>query len=46
MKLSIIENLIVLYWYLLDIQAFQEYKYWVELGLQVKYAFKKVYNKL
>jgi len=46
MYLSIIELIIVLYWYLLDIRAFQEYEYWKSAGLQAKYAFKKVYNKL
>lgn len=46
MYLSIIENLIVFYWYLLDIRAFQEFEYWKSAGLQAKYAFEKVYKKL
>lgn len=46
MELSIIEHLIVFYWWLLDVRAFQEFEYWKSTGVQIKYAFKKVYNKL
>lgn len=46
MGLTIIEHLVVFYWFLLDIRAFQEYQYWIDAGLQVKYAFQKVYNKI
>lgn len=46
MELTILENLVVLYWYLLDIRAFQDYQYWLSVGMQAKYAFKKVKNKL
>ena len=46
MKLSIIEYLVVFRWFLLDINAFKEFEYWKSAGLQVKYAFEKVYNKI
>lgn len=46
MELSILENLVVFYWFLLDINAFNEFEYWKSAGLQVKHAFKKVYRKL
>lgn len=45
-ELSILENLIVFYWFLLDINAYGQFNYWVNSGVQIKYAFKKVYNKL
>lgn len=46
MELSFIENVVVFWWWLLDIRAFQEFEYWKSAGLQAKYAFQKVYNKL
>lgn len=46
MKLTIIESIVVLYWYLIDIRAFHDYKYYLSVGVQAKYAFKKVFNNL
>ena len=45
MELLILENLVVFYWFLLDINAFNEFEYWKSAGLQVKYAFKKTIVK-
>lgn len=45
MDLSIIEHIIVFYWYLLDIRAFQEYEYYKSIGVQAKYAFQKVFKR-
>lgn len=42
--LTIFENLVVFYWFLLDIRAFKEFNYWKAYGLHVKYAFEKVYK--
>lgn len=44
--LNILEALVVFYWYLLDIRAFQDYQYWLQAGMRAKYAFKKVFNKI
>ena len=46
MKLTIMENLIVLYWWLLDINAYNNFEYWKSAGLQTKHAFEKVLRKL
>lgn len=46
MELTIIEYLIVFYWYLLDINAFNNFEYWKSTGMRVKYAFEKVYKGL
>ena len=46
MELTFIENLVVLYWWAVDIHAFQQFEYWKSAGLQAKYAFEKVYNKI
>ena len=45
MGLTILESLVVTYWFLLDIRAFQEFEYWKAAGIQARYAFQKVYNK-
>ncbi len=46
-ELTIIENGIVLWWWALDTRAYTQFRYWIDVvGLCVKYAFEKVYNKL
>lgn len=45
--LTFIEILVVGYWYLLDEWSYDLYVYYVEqVGVQPRYAFKKVFNKL
>ena len=46
MKLTLIENLVVCYWRLMDIHSFRQFEHWKYVGLQEKYAFEKVKLKL
>lgn len=42
MNLTILQNLIILYWFLFQIEYYFQYRRYIDMGLQPKYAFEKV----
>ena len=46
MKLNLIEILIVVYWWAIETNSFDKFQYWIKAGVNVKYAFEKVYKNL
>ena len=42
MNLTIIQRITVFLWFMFDVLKHEQYIYWLNLGLQPKYAFKKV----
>ena len=43
--MSILREITVAYWYLFDNWRFDTYQYYINIGVQPKYAFEKVFNK-